>query len=389
MPITYIDNSSALNDALFQINNAPRIAIDLEFDKNYHRYGFNICLIQIFDGESCYLIDPLNEKMDYKKLFVPLENPDIEKITFAFGEDLRLLHSLGCFPKNIYDLDIATSLLNYPPASLTNLIQDVLNVDTGKSSQLSNWFKRPLTDEQIHYAAQDVLHLFDLKSILDEQADKKNIIQWINEENSEWDTLDYSNEDNNGIYKEKEKKDFNEVEWHIYKALLHYREEIAETHDKPTFQVIKKEYLMDVAKDSRVLMNWHHAKGIFRKIKNDDTKSALLNIIKSAREEAEKNGLSEKDPAMKPPTTEELALYRENQKHLKKMKSLFFDPIKKKIESEYGENTATYMLSNRIVSDIVFGNNGKLKSYKRELFLSYADELGLNTDLLMEIIEAG
>lgn len=389
MPITYIDNKSALSGALTQINEAPRIAIDLEFDKNYHRYGFNICLIQIFDGKSCFLIDPLSEQMDFKNLFPALENPDIEKVTFAFGEDLRLLHSLGCFPKNIFDLDIATSLLNYPPASLTNLIQDVLNVDTGKSSQLSNWFKRPLTDEQIHYAAQDVLHLFDLKSILDEQADKKNIIRWIKEENSDWDELDYSNKDNNGIYKEKEKKDFSEVEWHIYKALLHFREEIAETYDKPTFQVIKKEYLMDIAKDSRVLMNWHQAKGIFRKIKNDETKSAILDVIKSAREDADKMGLSENEPAIKPPSAEELALYRENQKHLKKMRSVFFDPIKKKIEAEYGENTATYMLSNRIISDIIFGNNGKLKSYKRELFLSYADELGLNTDILMEIVEAG
>lgn len=387
MSIHFIDSNSHFEKALNHLHQANQIAVDLEFDKNYHRYGFNICLIQIYDGDQCYLIDPLSNEMDYRKLFPIFENPNIEIVTFAFGEDLRLLHSLGCFPKNIYDLDITTSLLNYPPSSLTNLIQDILEVDTGKSSQLSNWFKRPLTDQQKHYAAQDVLHLFQLKTILDSKAKEFGVSSWIDEENRVWDKLDYSDEANNGLYKEKDKKDLNEVEWYIFKELIHYRETIAEKYNKPSFQVIKKEILIEIAKDIRSLMGWENKRGIFRQIKNEQTKLEMIEVVKKAQLEAKNAGLSESNPASKSPTPDEMKIYREEQKYLKKMKSDLFDPIKKRIEEDYGEQTATYLLSNRIVSDLVLGNNGKLENYKKELYLKYAKDLGLDTATLLEIIE--
>jgi len=165
--VQIITHQEELESITENLSNVSRIAADLEFDKNYYRYGFNLCLVQLFDGENCYLVDPLSDDLNIKSIFPVLEDPEIEIITFAFGEDLRLLHSLGCFPKNIYDIDIATSLLNYEPGSLTKLLDEAIDVDTGKSSQTSNWFQRPLTDQQKKYAAHDVLHLFDLKDKLD------------------------------------------------------------------------------------------------------------------------------------------------------------------------------------------------------------------------------
>jgi ribonuclease D len=387
MPVQYIDRAGELESVTNKLSAAKQIAVDLEFDKNYYRYGFNLCLIQIYDGDTCYLIDPISKNLDIKTIYPVLEDDTIEKVTFAFGEDLRLLHSMRCFPKNIYDLDIASSLLNYPPASLVNLINDILGVDTGKSSQLSNWYNRPLTDQQIHYAAQDVLHLLDLKEVLIRQAKQKNISEWIAEENSAWDHLDYSDELNNGILKEKDKKDFNEVEWHIFSELMEYREKIAHNANKPSFQIIKKEYLMEVAKDSRTLMNWDNEKGIYRKIKNEKTKSDLIEIVKEARRQADEIGLSESEPAKKLLTPDEMKQYKKQQKRLREVKSAFFDPIKKKIEEEYGQETAVFLFSNRIISDLVNGENGYLENYKKELLAKYTDELNLNKDILERITD--
>ncbi|TVR34447.1 MAG: hypothetical protein EA390_02945 [Balneolaceae bacterium] len=387
MPVKYIDRTPELQSVVQKLSGLNQISIDLEFDKNYYRYGFNLCLVQIFDGDHCYLIDPLSKNLEIETLFPVLENEEIQKVVFAFGEDLRLLHSLNCFPKNIYDLNIATSLLNYPPASLVNLIDDILSIDTGKSSQLSNWYKRPLTDQQVHYAAQDVLHLFELKSVLIVQAEEMNITGWINEENTVWDQLDYSDEVNNGILKEKDKNDFNEVEWHIYKQLMAYREELAQKLNKPSFQIIKKEYLMEVAKETRTLMGWDQAKGIYRAIKNEDTKTDLIDLVRDARKQADKLGLSEEQPAKKYPSPEELKIYREQQRELKKFKSAFFDPIKQKIEEEYGQETAVYLFSNRIISDLVNGESSELEKYKRDLLVRYTEELNLDKEYLHRIIE--
>lgn len=387
MSVQYINNTPDLESVSCKLSSAKQIAVDLEFDKNYYRYGFNLCLVQIFDGEECYLIDPISKNLDIKTIYPVLEDDSVEKITFAFGEDLRLLHSMNCFPKNIYDLDIVSSLLNYPPASLVNLIDDILEIDTGKSSQLSNWYNRPLTDQQIHYAAQDVLHLFDLKEVLNKQAKQKNITEWIAEENSVWDQLDYSGEKNNGILKDKDKKEFNEVEWHVFSELMVYREELACIVNKPSFQVIKKEYLMEVAKESRTLMNWDSAKGIYRKVKNEKTKNKLIEIVKNARQNAYELGLSESKPAKKLLTPEEMREYRNQQKRLKKVKTAFFDPIKEKIVEEYGQETAVFLFSNRIISDLVNGENGNLENYKRELLVRYTDELNLSKNILESIVD--
>jgi ribonuclease D len=163
IPIKLVINSAELKNCIDRLSSKAEIAFDLEFDKNYYRFGFNLCLIQIFDGETCYLIDPLSKKLNIIELFQVLENRFITKVCFSVDEDLRLLHSIGCFPANLYDTDIASRLLNYPAMSLTNLLMEILDVDPGESLQRSNWYNRPLTNKQINYAANDVLHLPELK----------------------------------------------------------------------------------------------------------------------------------------------------------------------------------------------------------------------------------
>lgn len=386
MTTVFINTQSALDPVIASLGKTTEIALDLEFDKNYYRFGFNLCLVQIYDGTDCYLIDPLSEEVDISTLFPIFENPAIEKVTFAFGEDIRLLHSLNCFPKNIYDLDISTSLLNYPPGSLTKLINDVLKVDTGNSSQTSNWYTRPLTDQQKHYAAQDVLHLLDLKEIFKKEAEDKNITSWIDEENLAWDLMDYSNVDNNEVIKEKDKNDLTEVEWYIYKSLIHYRETLAKKFNRPGFKVIRKEFLSDVAQNPRTLMRFDREKSIHPDLKNEETKQALLDIVNNARQEAEEQGLSDTETAFKPPTEEEKQFYRKRKSLIDKLKFSFFNPIKKKITQDYGEEAATFLFSNRIIAEIVAGSFDDIETYKMDLLKKYSDELNLDIKKYSELV---
>lgn len=144
---------------------------------------------------------------------------------------------------------------------------------------------------------------------------------------------------------------------------------------------------MEVAKESRTLMNWDSAKGIYRKVKNEKTKNKLIEIVKNARQNAYELGLSESKPAKKLLTPEEMREYRNQQKRLKKVKTAFFDPIKEKIVEEYGQETAVFLFSNRIISDLVNGENGNLENYKRELLVRYTDELNLSKNILESIVD--
>jgi ribonuclease D len=385
MTIQYIDSDENLFPFIEKITNQKEIAIDLEFDKNRYRYGFNLCLIQICIHDHCFLIDPLSDNLDIEALYPALEAEEIQKITFAFGEDLRLLHSLGCYPKNVYDISIATSLLNYPQKSLVDYISDILDRETSKSSQQSNWYKRPLTDKQMKYAAEDVLHLSDLKNVLETEARQKNVAEWIEEENALFDSLDYAGVDDNQYLKEMDKNGLSEYEWHLFQHLIEFREEVAEKWNKPSYQILHKKLLKEIARDSQVLRSWTTRKGIFRGIKTEAFKKRLIQILKSGNEEARRLGLSKSEPANKPPSENELAREVEIRKKVNRVKKEYFIPIKNRIAEDYGKETASFILSNRIITDLITGNIDDLECYKRNLIIEYANELNLGINPLSKI----
>jgi ribonuclease D len=181
VPVHYIQNQEDFSEVVSLLFEAKSIAVDLEFDNNLHYYGFRLCLLQIASHDSVYLID--TEKIEIKDLFPVLETEDIQKIVFSFGEDMRLLHALGCKPKNLYDIATAVKLLNFEKISLADVIQHYLEVDLKKGAQMSNWCKRPLKQEQLEYAAHDVLYLEEVRSIVHPELKTKKMDQWIAEEN--------------------------------------------------------------------------------------------------------------------------------------------------------------------------------------------------------------
>jgi len=384
MSIRYIDKDEELSSVVRHLESTDQIAIDLEFDRNRYRYGFNLCLIQLFDGEDCHLIDPLSDKLDTEKLFPVLEDSSVEKVAFAFQEDHRLLHYVGCKPKNIFDLRIASQLLNYPPASLTNIVKDTLEVDMGKSSQNSNWFKRPLKENQIKYAAKDVLYLFDLKKKFKAEAEQKEILQWIDEENQNWDHVQYDDSDINNFIKEKDKRDLNEVEWNVFVSLMEFREKIASQSDRPSYQIFSKDLIYQIIENPDRLKNWTSERGVFNRLKNRGIQKKLEKLIQKTIQEAEAMGLSRSKPAKKFPTAEEMKEINQKKQLIQQAKSEFFSPIKDRITEDYGDEVSTYLFSNRIITDLVTGSNGSLENYKRSLLESYADELNLNADHFLD-----
>ena len=381
-PIHFVQSEQEFQKSLKHIRSCDEFAIDLEFDKNFYRYGFNLCLVQIFTGKVCYLIDPLSKTIQIERLFSILEDDSIQKVCFSFDEDLRLLHSMGCLPKNLYDLSIITRLLNYPSISLNNLLEEVLGIDSGSSSQQSNWYRRPLSKKQKIYAANDVLHLLSLKQVLQKKAGQNGISKWIQQENRLLDELDYRDIAHNEIIREKDMNGFTEFEWHIFKKLIFWREEKGKQFNKPPFQIIHKDVLAEISKDSRTLMDWENTKNVFRKLKTGKVKKELLQLLNEANDEAKQQNLSHTKPARNQPTSEELRQIRTRKKEINNMKRTSFVPVKEWIEENHGAEVASYLLSNRVIEEIITGTNRRLPDYKKKLILQAANELNLETEKL-------
>ena len=148
--ITIVEKQANLAACIAAIASENTIAIDLEFDHNLFRYGFQLCLIQIATRKECFIIDPVGVK-NLESLWACLRNPKQLKILHAAGEDIRLLKTLNCAIFPIFDTEIAAKLLNYPKVSLQNILLETLGIEVEKTMQKSDWGKRPLTSQQLLY----------------------------------------------------------------------------------------------------------------------------------------------------------------------------------------------------------------------------------------------
>ncbi len=154
------------------------VAIDTETT------GLNIlkdklCLVQIGDGKGNAWLVQIQKNVACPNLKKLLTNPKILKIFhFARFDVAKLKVNLGIEVNPVYCTKIADKLVR-PKAehSLKNLCADYLKITLDKEQQCSNWAKKNLSPEQIHYAANDVMYLHALKSILDKKLKEQKKVK--------------------------------------------------------------------------------------------------------------------------------------------------------------------------------------------------------------------
>jgi len=152
-----INTPQAAQRAADHLCKAPLLAIDTEYD-SFRYFREKLCLIQIYAPSIAYVIDPTAE-IDLSFLSRPLKSKSVLKILHAADNDIRLLRRDYNFEfHNIFDTHRAAMLLGYRHLSLEKMIREFLDIELKKSKkvQRSRWDHRPLSDEQLEYAVQDV-----------------------------------------------------------------------------------------------------------------------------------------------------------------------------------------------------------------------------------------
>ncbi|MDA8123856.1 MAG: ribonuclease D [Deltaproteobacteria bacterium] len=169
---TLVDTPAPLAEAEKAIRSEALIALDTEYD-SFRCFRDKLCLIQVQTAEHTWLIDPL-AGLDLAFLGDVLKDPEILKIFHAGDNDIRILKRDYDFSfRNIFDTHRAASLLGCRHLSLATLLESYLGVFLVKKMQRSRWDLRPLSEEQLDYAALDTAHLFALYRRLDGELREK------------------------------------------------------------------------------------------------------------------------------------------------------------------------------------------------------------------------
>ena len=165
-----------MREAADDIGNSALLAIDTEYD-SFRYFRDKLCLIQVKAKKKTYLFDPL-EGPEPSMLEECFSDPAILKIMHAGDNDIRILkRDYGFEFRNIFDTHRAASLLGCQRLALSTLIGQYLGIafDKKKKLQRSRWDIRPLTEEQLQYAAADTEHLFALYRTLNKELRERGL----------------------------------------------------------------------------------------------------------------------------------------------------------------------------------------------------------------------
>ena len=146
------------------------IAIDTEFER-YNTYRPILSLVQVKEqGKSAIIYDILDKTDENIKSINYLESllkdNDVIKIFHASRQDMEAIYcNFGITLKNIFDTQIAYKILHQEnEIGYANIVKKYCNIEIKKEKRLqkSHWLKRPLKEEQIFYAKQDVEYLHEI-----------------------------------------------------------------------------------------------------------------------------------------------------------------------------------------------------------------------------------
>jgi ribonuclease D len=177
-----ITTQPQLEAAAFRLESAARLAIDTEFMRE-STYFPQLCLVQVATDTDCFLVDPLAE-IDLEALHRLFAERSKLKILHAARQDLEVLQLGGrAVPAPVFDTQMAAALLGLPPqVGYAELVARRLGHSIDKAQTRTDWSRRPLTPEQLAYAADDVHHLLALHAELAAGLEKLGRATWLAED---------------------------------------------------------------------------------------------------------------------------------------------------------------------------------------------------------------
>jgi ribonuclease D len=247
--IQYVNTADQLAKLCEQIKKESWLALDTEFLREKTYYPI-FCLLQIATPEWVACVDPIAlPKLD--ELFEAIYNPAIVKVFHSCRQDLEIFYqSTGKIPAPIFDTQVAAPLLGFQDnPGYAMLVSSLLSINLNKAHTRADWSKRPLTEEQIEYAADDVIYLCQIYQIMVQKLIDLGRIDWLKHDFAELtNPAIYTVDPEKAWFKIKGKNKLTGRQLSIIQALSQWREKTAQAEDRPKSWLLRDELLFDLAK---------------------------------------------------------------------------------------------------------------------------------------------
>ncbi len=245
--IRLITDTQALAEACDRLAGGTFIALDTEFHRE-STYWPQLCLIQAANEDFDILVDPLAD-LDLTPLLALVADRSRTKVFHAARQDLEIFaRIMGEVPTPVFDTQIAAMACGLGDSiSYENLVSRVVKGQVDKSSQFTDWMRRPLSEKQLRYAQGDVTYLRRIYVILREQLERRGRLEWIEDEHAALVDPEVYAFDPQQAWKRLKLRKYKPDYLAVLAAVAAWREQVAQETDKPRGRILKDDAIQEIA----------------------------------------------------------------------------------------------------------------------------------------------
>ncbi|WP_165056246.1 MULTISPECIES: ribonuclease D [unclassified Adlercreutzia] len=245
----YIANQESLEAFVERARSSSLLAIDTEFLREKTYYA-KLCLLQMATDSEVAVIDPFAVR-DLRVIAPLLADESVLKLFHAGGQDLEILYrEIGVLPHPVFDTQIAAALIGHTQQiGYGALVSATCGVSLKKIDSFTDWSRRPLSDSQLRYAADDVVYLPQVHRVLTEALEKKGRLGWLERDFDDLvDPARYESDPRERFRRLKRGNQLSRKQLAAAREVAAWREVEARRRDVPRKWVLTDEQIVEVCK---------------------------------------------------------------------------------------------------------------------------------------------
>ena len=227
------------------LNTHGRVGVDTEFMRE-RTFFAQLCLVQIATPDDIWCVDPLSGHAQ-DAFWNELLHHDW--VVHSARQDIEVVYQVAkAMPASIFDTQVAAGLLGFPAqVGYAGLIKELFDVEIHKMHTRADWSRRPLRDEYLAYAAEDVEYLLPACEVLSERLEEKGRLEWVLED-SRWllDPALYETSDVQAIDRLKGARNLRGRKRAAAARLAAWREAEAIKRNRPRQWIMRDNVLLDI-----------------------------------------------------------------------------------------------------------------------------------------------
>ena len=273
----YIANQEDLEAFANRAMRSSVLAIDTEFLREKTYYA-KLCLLQLTTDDETAIVDPF-EVDDLRVLAPLLENESVVKLFHAGGQDLEiLLREVGTLPRPLFDTQVAAALLGHTQQiGYAALVHAECGVTLKKIDSFTDWSRRPLSESQLEYAADDVAYLPRMYERMRAQLVELGRLAWLDRDFEDLaDPKRYATNERERYRRLKRVSQLSRRQLAAAREVAAWRELEAQRRDVPRKWVVTDEQIVEACKrEARTIDELFMVRGMSDRLSTKDARCVV------------------------------------------------------------------------------------------------------------------